>query len=582
MRHLERGERAALRRSLLLGAAGAAAVGNAALADQAPASPPADPQKWSPYSSIGGSAGSGMVGGKLDFFVPLFQNMDSLVFMNIGVGTDTKARTLYNIGGGYRTQIDGEWIVGGYVAHDGSQLQDNNTFGQTALGAELMSADWDVRLNGYIADNEAKAVPGDFGLFINGTNISILQGQDVGYSGFDGEVGYRVFSDDNTDVRVFIGGFHFSHDNSTIMSMGQSFGFSYRDMTGPKARAEVTVYDLDVIGNQSRLSANAEIAHDDVRGTTGFFGATLTIPLGNFSGGGGAQALSELDRRMLDPERRNDSVLTRAEMTKPEPVIIYGQGVRSQPTNTLLYVDNTLGQGTYANPTTFADAASRPTTNAFIVLTSKQGPIMGGATLQSGQTVVAGGETFTVEGAVSHAKFTHLFDPSNHVTVVPATPGGNAITLASNTSLYGFDIKGDFGSAIYGKNVDHVSISHVNIDGTGGGYNGIYIVHNKSGEEIVNIDHTTVANVGGDGVRLTSDITDGGSSTETFTLSNVAVTNAHYDGVHISDYAGGGSKITSTASLSNISVNGAGTGISVYAGAYGAGSSVTQTSTLSS
>jgi hypothetical protein len=582
MRHFERGERAALRRTLLLGAAGAAAVGNAALADQAPTSPPADPQKWSPYSSISGSAGSGMVGGKLDFFVPLFQNSDSLFFATLGVGTETKAHTVYNIGGGYRTQIDGEWIVGAYVSHDGSQLQDNNTFGQTALGAELMSADWDVRLNGYIADNEAKVVPGDFGLFISGTNISILQGQDVGYSGFDGEVGYRVFSDDNMDVRVFIGGFHFSHDNSTIMSMGQSFGFSYRDITGPKARAEVTIYDLDEIGNQSRLSASAEISHDDVRGTTGFVGATLTIPLGNFSGGSGAQALSELDRRMVDPERRNDTVLTRSEMTKPEPVIIYGPGFRSQPTNTLLYVDNTLGQGTYANPTTFADAASRPTTNAFIVLTSKQGPITGGATLQSGQTVVAGGETFTVEGAVSHAKFTHLFDPSTNVTVVPATPGGNVITLASNTNLYGFDIKGDFGSAVYGKNVDHVNISHVNIDGTGGGYNGIYIVHNKSGEEIVNIDHTTIANVGGDGILLASNISDGGTSTETFTISNVAVTNAHYDGVSVSDYADQGSKITSAATLSSITVTGGGTGILVGAGAYGAGSSATQTATISS
>ena len=165
---------------------------------------------------------------------------------------------------------------------------------------------------------------------------------------------------------------------------------------------------------------------------------TLRIPLGSYSGSGGAQALDELDRRMADPVRHNDQVLTRSQYTKPEPVIIYGPHVTSQPTNTLLYVNGTTtpGAGTYANPTTLADATSRHTTNAFIVLNSHGGPIPGGATLQPGQTLVAGGETFTVEGEFSHAKFTHLFDPSTNVTLIPATAGGNVLNARHTTRTF--------------------------------------------------------------------------------------------------------------------------------------------------
>ncbi|HKD22281.1 MAG TPA: hypothetical protein VKB71_09715, partial [Rhizomicrobium sp.] len=576
MRHSVRPQRDALRAKLLFGVA-AIAASDPALANQAATAPP-DDSKWSPYSSIGGSAGSGMVGGKLDIFVPLFQNMDSLVFLNLGIGTETKARTLYNIGGGYRSEIDADWIVGAYVSYDNTQLRDNNNLGQAALGAELMSADWDVRLNGYIADNTAKPIPGEFGLSINGTTIAVLQAQDVGYSGFDGEIGYRVFADDNTDVRVFIGGFHFMHADTNATSTGEQFDFSYRDITGPKARAEVTVYDLDVLGNQSRLTLAGEIAHDDVRGTTGVVGATLRVALGNFTGGSGAQALSELDRRMVDPERRNDMVLNRSEFTRPEPVIIYGNGVKSQPTNTLLYVDNTQGVGTYANPTTFADATARPTTNAFIVLTSKQGPIMGGGTLQPGQTVVAGGETFSVQGVYSHATFSHLFDPSTNVTLMPSSPGANVITLAPDTTVHGFNIVGDFGNAIYGKNVHDVTIDSVAIEGTGGGVNGINIVRTVSGDQKVSISNTSVADVSGVGIRFNTRISDGGASNITTTLNNVVVTRVGREGLQIDTYSGGGgTSISSHVSVSNFRTFAAGAyGVDIFTYAGGLSSTINE------
>jgi hypothetical protein len=585
MHDLDRGQRAVLRAKLLLGVAGAtAAASTAAFADQAPTAPPANTDKWVPYVDIGGGVGTGMTAGKTDAFVPLWQNIDSMLFASLGIGTETKDNQFENFGAGYRTKINPDWILGGYVGFDSTQLQDTNTFNQTSFGAEAMSADWDARLNAYIAGNELKGAGPDGGhaLYINGTTIAVLDSAEAGYTGFDGEVGYRVFSTDDTDVRVFIGGFHFGHVNSNSSSLGQTFSFGYRDISGPKARAEATVYDLDILGNQSRFTLDGEIAHDDVRGTTGFIGATLRIPLGDI--GGGAQALDELDRRMTDPERRNDTVLTRGQYDKPEPVIIYGPHVTSQPTNTLLYVTGTTttGAGTYANPTTLVDATSRHTTNAFIVLDSHAGPIPGGATLQAGQTLVAGGETFTVEGEFSHAKFTHLFDPSATPTLIPATAGGTVLTLANNTSLYGFAIEGNFGNAIYGKNVDNVNISHITIDGTGGGRTGIDILHTVSGEENITIQDVAISNLTEDGIDLISNISDGGTSTETFKLSNVTVSNVGNYGIDISDYASAGSKITSNVSLTNVAVTNAQyTAIGVYTSAYGTGSTINQTLAIS-
>jgi len=562
---------AALRAKLLLGVVGTmAATTTTALGGQT-----GDQDKWVPYTDIGGGYGSGMTAGKADAFVPIWQNVDSLLFGNLGIGTETKTNQFENFGLGYRTKVNRDWILGGYAGFDSTQLQDNNTFNQTSLGAELMSAEWDVRLNGYIAANEAKTRQGQSSLYIAGTTIAVMDAQDVGYTGFDGEVGYRVFSTDNTDVRVFVGGFMFGHVNSNQTSLGQSFDIPYREIAGPKARAELTVYDLDILGPQSRLTLDGEVAHDDVRGTTGYVGATLRIPLGNF--GGGAQALDELDRRMADPERRNDTVLTLASYTKPEPVIIYGPHVTSQPTNTLLYVDNTQGVGTYANPTTFADAASRNTTNAFIVITSKQGPVStAGVTLQPGQTVVPGGQTFTVEGEFSHAKFVHDFDAATDVKLVGTDPTANVITLASNSTVYDVDITGTFANAIYGKNVHNVNIDNVVIQGSGVG-TGIDIVKTSPGAEKLTIANTTVSNTNV-GIQLNTDMTGHGATPGGITLSNVAVHNTASDGIVIDTYAGNGATVTSTVSLTNVTVTGAGgDGIDIYTHANGHGSSIAQT-----
>ena len=58
-----------------------------------------------------------------------------------------------NFGLGFRTQIDPEWIIGGYGYFDIQGTDHDNTFYQVTLGLEALSVDWDFRVNGYIPTN---------------------------------------------------------------------------------------------------------------------------------------------------------------------------------------------------------------------------------------------------------------------------------------------------------------------------------------------------------------------------------------------------------------------------------------------
>ncbi|MBI3676884.1 MAG: hypothetical protein HY243_09755 [Proteobacteria bacterium] len=551
-------DRRQLKSKLLAGAAGLAAVAatSAAYADESTPAPAADPQKWSWAVDAGGGVGSGFTAGKIDLLAPVWQDMDSLLFVRLGAGTSNEVNSSYNLGLGYRAKIDPEWILGLYAGWDGSTTEFNHhSFNQVALGAELMSTDWDVRLNGYIsADNSLKTISNKFSLFIHDTRIAILQGQEAAYSGIDGEVGYRVFHTDDTDVRAFVGGFWFEHSQDAVnVSMGRTFDFSFHDLAGPKGRVEVNVFDLDELGAQSRLSFEGEIANDSERGTTGFVGATVRIPLDVVSGGG-AQALDDLDRRMVDPVRRSDNVLTQWEFTKPEPVVIYGPHMTSRKTNTVLYVDNSAGLGSYPDPTTLHDATTRTTVgtehyiNSFIVITSKEGDILVDTAakegvMQSGQSLVGGNEHFNVRGVYSGQVFGHTFAPGTSDPSINVLNYETPVNLigTDHDNVYGFTIEGTFEDAIYGHNVDHLNISKMRIDGKEDGQAaygdyGVYIRTDISRNMNLYMWGDNISHVQYDGVELVSDIEDYGSSTQHITMINVNVTDAGEDGIDFDAY----------------------------------------------
>lgn len=569
------------RTRLMIGAAGLAAAGVGSTAVAAPAAPatPAPSPKWLPYASVGAHGGDSQTGAQVELFVPVWQDLNSLLFVRFGAGTQTHNPEIGNFSLGYRTKVTPDWILGGYVGFDASHTSHNHTFTQLGLGAELMSADWDARINGYLATQSSAQDTADaYRLYVHDTRIAILEGQEGAYSGFDGEVGYRVFSTDGTDVRLFVGGFNFTRSDKTLMSSGQAFSQGFKDISGPMGRAEVDIYDIDALGTQSRVMVTGQVSHDDVRGTTGYVGASLHIPLGAGWGAGG-QALDEIDRRMIDPVRRQDNVLTQFVYSKPEPVIIYNSTTTSQPTNTLYYLDNTAGAGTYKDPTTPQDATTRSATNSFMVATDFDGPIVTtGTTVQSGQTIAAPG-TFQVRGANSGVVFNHDFAPgSGTPTFVAASAADNVITLDPNSTLSGVTISGPFNAGIYGHNITSANISDVTIDASQGNY-GILINQDQSQDLDLHISNSTITDAALDGVLVNTNVSDGGTSNQTIELTNSTVSGSGLTDVGLVASVSGGSTVSQNILIDPTTIAGGlyGVMLSGYA-SYG---SLTQNVTLS-
>jgi hypothetical protein len=142
-----RGSFAAGRARLLVGVAAAIAapVTNRALAQ--------DAVKWSPHIENGGMGGNTHSFGDVDIFIPLWQDQTSLLFGDLRGTFSAQPSQEGNFGLGYRTQLDTEWILGGYGYFDIANSSHQDLFYQITLGLELKSVDWDFRVNGYIPIN---------------------------------------------------------------------------------------------------------------------------------------------------------------------------------------------------------------------------------------------------------------------------------------------------------------------------------------------------------------------------------------------------------------------------------------------
>jgi hypothetical protein len=568
--------RPTVKSGLMIGAAGAAVTFGAsgALGDSSSTQPPPSIHKYLPYTQIGGTSGDSMSTGDVTLFIPAWQALNQLLFIKVGGDLASGEGNFSTFGVGYRQKIAPRWIIGAFGNYDHTHTKLNDDFTQFVFGAELLNPDWEFHGNAYVADtSKIDLIKNSAQLEVDGNDIAIVREQEAPYSGFDGSGGYRAFKTPGTDGRLYAGGFYFK----------PSEDFDTKAIAGPKAGFEFNVYDLDFIGPQSRLQIQGEGRHDDVRGYTGFVGINLRVPLNIDPSGGGAQTLDELDRRMVDDPQTQGNVLTHSEFNKPEPVIIYGgSGGRTHPTNTIFYVDNSTGAGSYPNPTTFSDATTRGGDNALIVITTKEGDVSEPGVLAPGDMVIGAGTTLTIKGAETGYKFTHTFAPGEHDAVLSVPAGQTAITLAADNALYNFAIQGSFGTAIAGDNVGTATIRNLAITGDGSeGQKGIALTQDGTSALDLLMTDTSVSGVGSDGISLATHLDGAETHTSKIEFDNVSVSNVGGNGITFSTEASGGAAITQDITLNNVSVSGAGNiGIGIAGFAEGGGSQLTQTATI--
>ena len=384
-------------------------------------------KKWQSHAEFSGHAATNSLYGlELSPFVTIAQDDVSLWFLNVRNNMFWEHSDFgheFNVGGGYRRLMgDSSWIFGGYGFFDRLESRWDNHFNQGTIGMEALWVDWDLRANGYIADDdekfasEAAAAKAKF----SGGTVVVESGIEQAMSGFDAEVGWRLPFDQDSwlgDTRVYAGGFWF--DGDLVSSIA-----------GPKLRAEMRVHDIPGLWEGSRLTVSATYRWDDERNSD--FGGMIgvRIPIGAPKR---TQPLTYLERRMTDSVVRDSFVVTGGGLGKTEGArtstgVIIGDGV---------FFDSE-GDGDITdieNPGSVTDAIACGVNCLLIGLNLTGDVEVENKPLMDGQTVAGGGSELVVFGA-SSGQGAKVRLPGERSAVI-VNDDTTAFLLAENNTIAG-------------------------------------------------------------------------------------------------------------------------------------------------
>jgi hypothetical protein len=255
--------------------------------------------KWLPSINFEAKPGTKRSIGEADLFVPFAQTDTVLLFGNARARFNDDDNREGNVGLGLRHMLAG-WNFGVYGYYDRKRSEFDHYFNQATFGIEALGRDFDFRANVYLPfGDRVKNVESLNTAALSGTNVLFYGGEERALRGFDAEIGWRVPvwpEDDSKALRLYAGIFHF--DDSVVKAV-----------TGPRLRAEFTMYEIPVLWEGTRLTLGAEYQHDDVRGSQAFAMARLSIPL---QPPAKVIRLTPQERRMTDRVVRDVDIVSQA------------------------------------------------------------------------------------------------------------------------------------------------------------------------------------------------------------------------------------------------------------------------------
>jgi len=274
------------------------------IADEAASSGPKNPA----HVEITLKPGNSRSIGEADLFIPLFQDTMRMFFADFRVVRDTLKNTEGNFGLGYRHIMNNRFILGVYGFFDVRRTRFHHTFYQATFGAEVLTCNFDARVNVYIpTDSKRKHIKrptylGAVGNFI-GVVSDYRQQFEAALTGFDGEVGAKIPTPGfkNLELKVFGGGYYFFKRHHM------------HNIAGPRGRVEVRFNDVFTPG--SRITVGFEVTNDkrvfkanqSAKRRTHFFGQLgIRIPLQWKS----MRVATGLQRRLAEYVYRDVDVVT--------------------------------------------------------------------------------------------------------------------------------------------------------------------------------------------------------------------------------------------------------------------------------
>jgi len=476
---------------------------------------------WRPYTDLTFSGGSHREMGEAGLFLPLCEDEQQLLFADIRGRVFDDSSAEGNWGLAYRQIRPSGWIIGGYAFYDLRNSVFNNTWHQGTFGGELMNENWDIRMNGYLAEGGAKAV-GSSSAFLSGGTIMVSNSLERAYSGFDGEIGsllWNSFGGYDVEVRGYVGGFHFD---------ANAAGFP--NVSGPRARLEMRLYDLNLLGVDSRLTLGYQYQYDDVRGSNNTGLVTLRVPFGP-GGGSSGRRLSPLQRRMVEPIARDVDVVSLAPrgVGSVERAQVNGVDITSAT-----QVDGTAGGNLAA--TVAAGGA-----NSVVIATGDFTPAAP-ITLNQNQALLGGGSSLDVTTASGRsATYTAPGTRPNVDGVVndANNAADRVFVLSDNSSLSGVNIDagevGVYANAVDGVMIVNNNISNMQFDNIAGPPLGGHAIH-LNGEISGTITDNNLHKNQGSGLHLTGNTITGGTIADN-TITSDGVDGSH--GIFLENFAAG-------------------------------------------
>jgi hypothetical protein len=484
-----------------IGVCGLAVLSFGATAQQQPGGDPAP--KWGPHVDLEARPGSERSLGEADFFLPLSQDVRTLVFANLRGRFDNNENYEGNLGFGMRRMQPSGWNLGGYGYLDRKRSETGNKFNQVTLGAEALGLDWDFRANAYLpVGTRARDIGSVSSAALSGAAIQVNTTtlEERALKGFDAEMGWRTplfDSEAHRQLRLYLGGYRFSDAGVTV--------------EGPRVRAELTMEQLPWFGNRARLYLSAEAQDDDARGSQTFLAARLRIPLGGAKTP--ASQLNAQERRMTAPVIRDVDIVTqtRVASTLVETAAATADG------QTLTVVDSGTTTTTAALNTALANAGANTVvlSGTFNTTTS--------VTMAAGQTLIGGG-SLAVRSASGRTATLSL--PG--ATIAAATnTAQSALTMGNNATLNGMTVTNAYSAmsscAVNVQGRTGVTIRNSTLTATG--TSGAYALDAVTTTDAVIVGNTITANpsaFGAVGIRTDSatNITIADNTITTVTPSN--------------------------------------------------------------
>lgn len=419
-----------------------------------------DAPKWTPHLDLEAKPGTRRNLGELDYFHPLSQDDRTLYFLNMRGRFATGGSQEGNFGLGMRRMMENDWNFGTYAYLDRSRSELDNYFSQVTIGMEALGRDWDLRGNAYLPFGDKSR---SLGTTSNGFPTASLVGTTVqinspgsttweerALSGYDLEAGWRLpwFDvEDRRQVRLYMGGYHFSGGGVEV--------------SGPRARLELSLDKVRMLGMETEFFVSAETQHDSQRGGQSFLSLRLRIPLGTTTGQ--RDRMSWQARRMTAPIVRDVDIVSQRHATSSTPDSVETATVTADG-KSFSVVNSATTSGA-----ALQSALNTAGSNSTVILAGDFNTTSA-LTMSSGQTIIGGG-ALSVRGASGTTATLKLPGAS-----IAASGTQSAVHMANNATLSGLTITNTYNTAgasgVNAQGFSGVTVrdSIISANGTNGAY----------------------------------------------------------------------------------------------------------------